>query len=186
MAFEQSKTGYSQIDPTFAPGYNPNLHKYHNIGQLQTPYQGKPFGVGGDYGPVQKTRYYTDYNRNYPYVLDPDFRAASYLPTEGQCFKYPGYFPCYESKYPEVFVPPNYFSPDLQHPSGHAQPVNKYSSRPNTGTVKAYLPERKNVKEGYSNSSEINQRPNTFRKLMVSYPGITGGKDFFPFGQNRY
>ena len=139
MAFEVSKTGYNQIDPLFAPGYNPEEGEYHNIGQLETPYQGKKYGSSGDYGPPQATTYYTDNNRNYPYVLDSNFRAESYLPTQRCCFKIPGYSPCYESKYPNSFIPSNYFSPKIKYPFGHATPINKYSSRPNSGTPRAYF-----------------------------------------------
>lgn len=121
MAFEVPKTGYQQIAPTFNPGY-PYPEKYHNIGQLTTPYQGKKFGKGGDYGPPQRTKYYNVWNPTYPYVLDKDFRATSYLPTEGCCYQCPGYFPCKETQYPEKYIPERYFAPYISSPKGHAEP----------------------------------------------------------------
>ena len=121
MAFRNPSSNYQQIDPLFAQGY-PYPNKYHNVGQLQTPYQGKRLGVGGDYGPPQRTKYYTVDNPVYPYVLDKDFRAEEYLPTEGCLFGHPGYFPCYESEYPKNFVAPNYFSPKVYTPRGHITP----------------------------------------------------------------
>ncbi len=127
MAFEVSKTGYQQISYTFLPGYGQSVN-YHNIGQLQTPYQGKMFNQGGDYAPPQRTRYYTDYNPTYPYVLDRDFRATQYLPDNGCCFERPGYSPCYNYEYPSSFTPPNYFSPKINFPTGHSKPEHLYGS----------------------------------------------------------
>ncbi len=41
-----------QYDTTLMGGYsNPSTTQYHNIGQLQTPYFGKPGTYAGDYGP---------------------------------------------------------------------------------------------------------------------------------------
>ena len=122
---EAPKDPYQQkFMPTFLPGYHyPN--KYHNIGQLRTPYIGKKFGTVGDYAPPQRKPYYTPYNRNYPYVMDSDFHAVGYLPTERSCYRCnKGYFPCRESKYPEEFIPPDYFSPHTRYPEGHAPRVS--------------------------------------------------------------
>jgi len=185
MAFEISKSGYSQIDPLFAQGFNPEQGKYHNIGQLQTPYQGKRFGSSGDYGPPQRTKYYTDYNRNYPYVLDANFNAREYLPGEGCCFRKVGYSPCYENKYPNIFIPPNYFSPQLQHPSGHARPINDRADE--------YISKQQTTRERYpgrslSDSDKLFRKGRNredFRKLIVAYPEMKGGKNFYPF-DNRY
>ena len=66
-----------QLNPTFGKGHL-EKSRYHNIGQLKTPYEGKIPGTHGDYGPVQTTDYYTPQNPNYPYVLDRDFRAVQY------------------------------------------------------------------------------------------------------------
>ena len=173
MAFEVSNTGFSRIDPLFAEGFNTHKDEYHNIGMLTTPYQGKRFGSSGDYGPPQATKYYTDYNRNYPYVLDADFHPAQYLPTRG-CS------PCCESNYPD-FVPSNYFSPQIQYPFGHAKPINRYLSRPNSGTVNAYIPKKKTIKEGYSGNKEMN-----FDKLPVANHGLKNTNNFYPFGENLY
>lgn len=183
MAFEVSKTGYQQIDPPFGGGY-PYPNRYHNIGQLQTPYQGKKFGQGGDYGPPQRTRYYTDQNPTYPYVLDRDFHAGDYLPTEGCCFERPGYFPCYEDKYPEQFIPPDYFSPRIRFPSGHAQPIREFASRPFSGSVAAFAPNDVPIsssefsdypiRENYSNSSVL-------KRLRVAHNPLEDSKNFYPF-----
>lgn len=132
-----SRTGYQQISPTFLPGYVYG-NSYHNIGQLQTPYQGKKFGQGGDYAPPQRTDYYTVYNPNYPYVLDKDFRAEEYLPTEGCCFNRQGYFPCHTpGSHPFSFKPSDYFSPKTRIPRGHALSVNMYK----TGEISAFAPQ---------------------------------------------
>lgn len=102
---------YWQVKPTFAFGRVPevkgtrpawqytqvdgnargSMQRYHNMGQLQTPYVKKPDGTLGDYGPVQTARrYYTHKNRNYVYPLDKDV----------------GYHVgAYETQYPEVFAP---------------------------------------------------------------------------------
>lgn len=107
MAGINSVRGYTLIDPTFEYGY-PYENRYHNVGQLATVYPTKPMGTVGDYGPVQvSTIRYTDYNRTSVYPLDSNGRPNQCLPTESLS----GSFPCYESKYPEVFIPTNnYFS----------------------------------------------------------------------------
>lgn len=64
---------------------------YHNMGQRQTPYQGKPFGSGGDYGPRQTPEFYTFNNNNYPYPLDRIVRKMTYIPGETCMFGNPGY-----------------------------------------------------------------------------------------------
>jgi len=170
MAFRVSKTGYQQIDPTFSPGY-PYANNYHNVGQLTTPYEGKRFGSGGDYGPVQNTAYYNVWNPNYPYVLDKDFRANSYLPTEGQCFDRPGYSPCYENRYPDIYIPEAYFTPSSVHaPSGHATP-NQFQGR------RTFCQEKKDIdysnyswnplREHYGsgNTSDYTSLPMTYKRL---------------------
>ncbi len=108
MAFQTSRKAYEQIDPTFGYGY-PYERTHHNVGQLQTPYRGKTFGQGGDYGPVQNTTRYTVDNPNSIYVMDKDFRATTYLPTEGCLFNRPGYYPARQEKYNERSVLPNHF-----------------------------------------------------------------------------
>jgi len=40
MAFETQKQSGFMIDPSFMEGY-PYKNKYHNVGQLMTPYEGK-------------------------------------------------------------------------------------------------------------------------------------------------
>lgn len=185
MAFEVSKTGYQQIDPTFNPGYAYE-NRYHNVGQLQTPYQGKKFGMGGDYGPPQRTQYYTADNPNYPYVLDADFHAEQYLPTEGRCFERPGYFPCYEDQYPQKYVPPDYFAPKLRHPSGHANPVDKYSARMYSGTATAFdrseHPTEPPLREYYAG---LGAEPVNYRRLRVAHKGLVNANNFYPFDHGK-
>ena len=205
MAFEVSKTGYQQMSPTFLTGYAYE-NKYHNIGQLQTPYQGKMFGQGGDYGPPQKTRYYTVYNPTYPYVLDKDFRAEEYLPTEGCCFGRPGYFPCQEAQYPTRFTPPDYFSPKVNFPRGHALPEHMFGAQLNSGTVMAYAPQdhpinadtlidlsdpglrsslKNSVREnygGYDSAKGVFDR----RNLRFAEKPLVGSKNFYPFLHGKH
>jgi len=139
MAFEIARKTVPQIEPNFSIGY-PYEPKYHNVGQLQTPYIGKLFGTGGDYAPPQATVYYTPNNRTYPYPLDKDARPAQFIP-EVACtsplpnFKYPGYFWAYNPQYPDNFVPPNYFPPNPSRIGGHyVSPLMKQSLPPITIT----------------------------------------------------
>lgn len=102
----------SRVDETFIWGYTPrDRQKYHNVGQLKTPYLGKSPNVSGDYGPVQDTVYYTPFNRTYPYPLDKDSRPSVYLPTEGCMFEHPGYFRAYNPNTRWEYIPENYFTP---------------------------------------------------------------------------
>jgi hypothetical protein len=216
MAFESASTGYQQIEPTFAPGY-PYENRYHNLGQLTTPYQGKRMGVGGDYAPPQRTRYYTSHNPTYPYVLDANFHAEEYLPTEkGCCFSRPGYFSCYNPSYPDVYVPSNYFAPQLQHPSGKAPPDRDFGRMMYTGMVVPVDSEdalRTSLQgpPGFERKF-ISEEEKRFRDkpLRENYSGSFGGtsgtgssylyrsittapqarlvndKSFYPFGNQRY
>jgi len=170
MAFEVSKTAYHQIDPSLAYGY-PYESRYHNVGQLQTPYQGKLPGQLGDYGVPQATKYYNPWNPVYPYVMDANFRPVGYLPTEGCIpgFQCPGYFPAYESQYPDVFVAPDYFSPEVRVIKGYTQPTPR---PPTTITRSAVGPTFASTgacenKEGFD-----------YVKLRNSYRGIAGSKNF--------
>ena len=175
MAFESltSESYHPQIWPSFLRGY-PYEAKYHNIGQLMTPYEGKYAGQGGDYGPPQRTRYYTAQNPNYPYVLDKNFRAEEYLPTEGRCYpNQPGYFPCYESKYHDRFVPPNYFAPYTRWPRGH-EPARDFTI--SDTPVPSGDPE---YKENYKYGN-----PGDYTRLVNTYPGLRHSNDYPPF--DRY
>jgi hypothetical protein len=138
MAFEVSKTGYQQIDPVFTPGY-PYKNEYHNVGQLMTPYQGKKFGVLGDYGIPQKTAYYNVWNPTYPYPLDKALEPVGYIPGDACCYSgddsrlresktcsqpcenlKSGYSPCTGST---KYIPGQYFAtPPVSVPYGHAEP----------------------------------------------------------------
>lgn len=171
MAFEISKSGYEQIDPTFLPGYEyPN--KYHNVGQLMTPYQGKKMSVLGDYAPPQATKYYSNNNRNYPYVLDRNFRASSYLPTEGCCFGHPGYCPCYEGQYPGKYIPSNYFNPKRRREFGHAKPINEFGTRLYSGMLKAYDPDIFPTVE-----------KENYEKMRVANDSYHNYKNYYPFNK---
>lgn len=172
MAFQVSRTGYNQIDPTFLPGRLNIKQQYHNVGQLMTPYQGKRFGVSGDYGPPQQTVYYNDRNRTYPYVMDSNFRAEQYLPGAGCMFGHPGYSAAYEPQYPEQFVAPNYFSPQTRYPTGHAKPTSFSKT-----DYSAYLPET-NIREGYTYNG-VSSGISSNEKLRVAYKGMRGGKNFY-------
>lgn len=139
MAFEIARKTVTQIEPNFSVGY-PYETRYHNVGQLQAPYVGKIFGMGGDYGPPQATVYYTPNNRTYPYVLDKDFRPEQFIPEVTYTsplpnFQYPGYFWGYNPQYPDTFVPPNYFTPNPSRIGGHyVSPLGKQSLPPTTIT----------------------------------------------------
>ncbi len=163
MAFEVSKKGYQQINPTINPGY-PYEMKYHSIGQLQTPYVGKLFGQGGDYGPPQATVYYTQQNRNYPYVLDSEFRPTQYLPTEYPMFQYPGYFASYNPAYPDEWIVPNYFTPNPSHIGGHYVSPNGKQSLPPITITPSIVGPRDPVCGGIER----------FEKLRVAYTPLSG------------
>lgn len=60
-------TYYTSIPWNYPSPYTPV--KYHNLGQLQTPYFGKSPSALGDYGPPQGIDYYTLENPNYIYPL---------------------------------------------------------------------------------------------------------------------
>lgn len=115
MAFQITTPSHRQLHPQLANGY-PYENKYHNLGQLQSPYINRPKGVVGDYGISYGLAYYTPTNKTYYSVLDKDFRAEEYLPTESKMpgYEYPGYFPAYESKYDNVYVPSNYYRPPVE------------------------------------------------------------------------
>jgi len=162
--------GDKQISPTFMTGY-PYPQNYHNMGQLQTPYQGKLYGVQGDYGPVQNAPYYTPQNPNYPYVLDKDFRASSFLPTEGCMFGHPGYFESYETQYPPPFG------------GGYAPPESFYRLQP------VYIPRSSHAKpvdsKVYHFPYDRDDYPERFNqiytKLPETYPVLHQSNDFPPF-----
>lgn len=128
-AFQAPNTGYIQIDQVTG-GVQLYDTKYHNVGQLMTPYEGKPGGTVGDYAPPQNTRYFTDNNSNYIYPLDSQSRPGVYIPMAGSesCgspFGHPGFFETYEPQYPGTYVPSNYFAPQRVAPGiGHVLDPN--------------------------------------------------------------
>ena len=205
MAFEVAKTGYQQISPTFNPGY-PYEKRYHNVGQLMTPYQGKPFGTGGDYGPPQSTRYYTVENPNYPYVMDSQLHATQYIPGNGCCYPpNPSYSPCVETQYPDKYIPGNYFSPQIHVQSGLSDPIDPYPARPVSGTptpfgigVRPAVAPNKNL--GVPNPElEYKWSPDKYEeydgdnsveawdygKLRVTGNRLRGYKNFYPFNDHH-
>lgn len=170
--FEVAKSGYAQIDPSINPG-RPYDERYHNLGQLMTPYEGKGRGTVGDYGPPQATVYYTQNNRNYPYPLDSDSRPGVYIPMSGTCaFGRPGFFKTYEPDYPDVYVPENYFSPARRHPTGHTR--NVFHSED-------YDPSRGDTESALAPSARA---PNSsdregFMKLQRTYPQLGNSARYF-------
>ena len=191
MAFEAAKQGYRQIDPTFLPGY-PYPDRYHNLGQLQTPYEGKRLGQSGDYAPPQDTEYYNVWNPNYPYVLDKDFRASSFIPGNDSCFPgQPGYSPCQETQYPEVYIPGNYFKQKTVWPTPvHAPPPVQYGGLPNPKGLedRPFIKDLVRIEEydaaqdqsieryGSSNPSSVN-----YKNLATAGNSLKYSKDFPPF-----
>lgn len=167
------RTEKLQMDPTFINGY-PYERRYHNLGQLMTPYEGKPFGVVGDYGPVQTKPYYTPWQLSYPYVMDSQFRASSYIPTAGNCYgcgstgglSGSSYSPCYNPQYPDFFVAPNYFVSDPYMPSGHELPARKNQVHLNAGLMGEYKSEEQLKKQG--------------AKLINFANGISQTEDYTP------
>ena len=116
----------SPRDQIFLSGKsNYNQHKYHNIGQLQTPYIGKNANFRsalGDYAPPQRTDYYTVQNPVAPYAMAADMVVDQYLPYTGCAFGRPGLFPTYDYSIPQSgFVSPNYFSPVTYFQRGHTK-----------------------------------------------------------------
>lgn len=114
---------FSPGDQIFLRSGNGNLQKYHNIGQLRTPYVDKHSNFAsaqGDYGPPQNTKYYTVHNPLYPYPMMSDWQPTQYLPLGNCAFGSPGQFVVSDNTNPDSgFVPPNYFSPTTHMPSGH-------------------------------------------------------------------
>lgn len=105
-------------DKTFQAGYNPNtssgneVPSYNNVGQLQTPYFGKRFGIAGDYGPIysnpfdphrtpyqrQGNNYDTLEDRLTAYGPDLNFPSPFTPPAKGSgvYVGYPPHAPTYE------------------------------------------------------------------------------------------
>lgn len=169
MAFETSQRGYKQMSPSFGFGY-PYDDKYHNIGQLQTPYQSKQFSNGGDYAPPQATTYYTPQNRTYPYVMDNQFRGANYLPSEccGSLpnFQYPSYFRGYNPQYPDEFIIPNYFTPTIHTQTGH---YKGHYIPPKTITCSPVGPSCARV-----NAMDDAVDREGYERLKIAYTGLEG------------
>jgi len=117
MTFRSTVKAYDQIDPTFLPGYKYES-RYHNIGQLKTPYEGKFMGQNGDYAPIQATDYYTPQNRNYPYPLFSDMNRCQYVVDN-----FSNTTSCTRSTYPNKYIPENYFAARMKWPSGHIKNV---------------------------------------------------------------
>jgi hypothetical protein len=108
MAFQVARTAGQQISPTFAEGY-PYPNKFANMGQLMSPWEGKPMGVSGDYGPPQSTTRYTVDNPVSVYPLDQFFNSDIHLPIASRC--------CDNPQYPWKYIPGNYFAPlDVNYP----------------------------------------------------------------------
>jgi len=87
-------------DKTFQAGYTPDtpsgneVPEYNNVGQLQTPYFGKRFGVIGDYGPI----YNNPFN---PHRTPYQRQGNGYTSLEDRLTAYGPYL-----DYPSPFTPP--------------------------------------------------------------------------------
>lgn len=109
-----------KYDTTFQGGYNPGtpegvgIPEYNNMGQLQTPYFGKRFGVGGDYGPI------------YQNPFDPHGmkRSSGYAPLDPirHVPNNTAYGP--DLSFPSAFTPPNMgvYAGYPPHPATYVQP----------------------------------------------------------------
>jgi len=142
MAFQAASSGSQQIDPTFAEG-KPYPAKYHNMGQLMTPYEGKKMGQGGDYGPPQSTTYYSLENPVYPYPLDEHMYSSMCLPKM-----------CYpenplDYNYHWTYVPGNYFLTQDNFPDMKKVRTRQDFNTHLLGTIPNY-----HIDEGKSNRLE--------------------------------
>ncbi len=156
MAFETQKQSGFMIDPSFMEGY-PYKNKYHNVGQLMTPYEGKKMGVGGDYGPPQGTTYYSLENPVYPYPLDKDFNDSICLHSMvGHC-KIP--------KYPWTYIPGNYFAPQDNYPN-----MKKVKTRQGFNTYPLGTHPDFHMRGVYP-FSEYTQKDYTQRSIQEKYGG---------------
>ena len=103
-------------------------------------------GQVGDYAPPQATQRYTPQNPTSVYPLDAYSNATMYLPTEGNCFcGKKGYFPCQETKYPEEYIPGNYFSPDVDYPNmGKVPGIQRFNFYRQGTQPDFHVPQREN------------------------------------------
>jgi hypothetical protein len=127
-----TQTPHFNLSPTdgiFMNENAPSSKMYHNIGQLRTPYIGKTANfksAQGDYGPPQRTVYYTPSNPVYPYPMMEDWASEQYLPGWGCVNGSPYKYPSYDYSVPNsAFVPPNYFSPKTKLPQGKFIPTSQ-------------------------------------------------------------
>lgn len=125
-----TQTPHFNLSPTDGVFMNENVdRRYHNIGQLRTPYIGKTSNFKssqGDYGPPQRTVYYTPSNPVYPYPMMEDWASEQYLPGMGCVNGSPYKYPTYDYSVPSsAFVPPNYFSPKTKLPQGQYVPPSQ-------------------------------------------------------------
>lgn len=132
-----TQTPYFNLSPTDGVFMNENAptrkKMYQNIGQLKTPYIGKTSNfktAQGDYGPPQRTVYYTPSNPVYPYPMMKDWLSDQYLPGWGCVNGDPTKYPTYNYDVPDsAFVPPNYFSPQTHFAKGQATPSQTYGKQ---------------------------------------------------------
>jgi len=98
------------------------FNRYHNIGQLSTPYIGKNSNFKssqGDYAPPQATDYYTVQNPLYPYPMMKDWKVDQYIPGWGCAFGKPYMHSTYSSNPDSGFIAPNMFSPKTHFDKSH-------------------------------------------------------------------
>lgn len=131
---EKPNFNFSPGNQIFQIGRNSSKNKYHNIGQLRTPYIGKHSNFSsaqGDYGPPQNTDYYTVDNPLYPYPMMSQWEASQYIPGQGCAFGVPGQYVTHDYSNPDTgFVPPNYFSPtQIIPPKEYPYPSQTYGKK---------------------------------------------------------
>lgn len=187
----------SPTDQIFSQGKISSGQKYHNIGQLRTPYLGKNANfqsAQGDYGPPQRTRYYTLQNPLSPYPMMSRWEATQYLPTQGCAFGIPGQYPTIDYTNPDTeFVPPNYFNPSYTPPTGEYPHPSQNFGKKRIQNITMPVPEdittRNVFRENYTpfatqpQQYNPNQYEGKYVKLVDVYAPIQGNIPIYKDGE---
>jgi hypothetical protein len=186
----------SPSNGVFMQGRPPSGQNYHNIGQLRTPYLGKNANfksAQGDYGPPQRTRYYTLQNPLAPYPMMSRWQASQYLPTLPCAFGVPGQYPTVDYTNPDTeFVPPNYFDPSYKPPTGEypypSQTFGKTLIRNITTPVPEDITVQHAFRENYTPSMEkvrydSNQYGGNYVKLVDTYAPLLKNMPVYKDGE---